>query len=201
MFVSWLFIMSFSCSLLNLSLQYLLCKLSYLLLGYKIVHRAISCRIRKVKVFSCDEAKNRHISKIFVSKIVSHSFLPIPPVQMHICLDFTKNLTDKGFEGNTPTPEKKSHAGYCKAKERDLLTPAPLVCHPLISLSTPSSGSFHCPLQLKTPCQRRAELHFCKTLRFWQTGIFWQQWAPTQLFVQHSVRGWEDARGGRVHVA
>lgn len=61
---------------------------------------------------------------------------------------------------------KKSHAGYCKVKECDHQIPAPLVCHPLISLSAPSSGSLHCPLQLKTPSQLKAELHFCKTLQF-----------------------------------
>lgn len=36
MFVSWLFIMGFSCSLLDLSSQYLLCKWSCLLLEYRI---------------------------------------------------------------------------------------------------------------------------------------------------------------------
>lgn len=27
-------------------------------------------------------------------------------VQVHICLGFTENQTDKGFEGSTPMPEK-----------------------------------------------------------------------------------------------
>lgn len=89
-----------------------LCKLLYILLGYRTFHRAkmwnkLWNTESLQNFFYCDEAKIRHISKIFVNKIVSLFLPPHPPVQMHICLDFTENLTNKRLEGNTPTPEKK----------------------------------------------------------------------------------------------
>jgi len=144
--------MGFSSSLLDLSSQYLLCKWSYLLLKYRIASREMmwkrSWNTESLQIFFTMMQRKTDAFKKYLWK--KQKLFPSPSlVQMHRHPEFTENQTGKRFEGSTPTPEKKPLAGYCKVKECDLLTPAPLVSHPFISMSAPSPVSFHCPRQLK----------------------------------------------------
>lgn len=71
-------------------------------------------------------------------------------VQVHICLGFTENQTDKGFEGSTPMPEKITcwllqGEGMCSPDTSpSCLSPFYLPVCPLISLlSLPSAAKKH----------------------------------------------------------
>lgn len=147
MFSSVLSIMGFSCALLGLSSQGAVFNMRVQGRQGNGVEKLWNTG-RLHTVFYCDTEKKAFFKNMWNCFPCLPSFF----VQVCICLQSTKNQTDKGFGWSIPTPEnitcwllQREGMGSC----HQLLT-----SYPSTYLPDPSSASFHCALHLKTPCKQ-----------------------------------------------